>query len=60
MKNQKSLAIGAKVKYYPLLKDKSNFTVHEVRSDCWDLCGEMVVKITGKSGCVSVEHLELA
>ena len=53
------LKIGQKVKYFPLLSNRRKFTEHEVRSQCWDVCGETVVKITGKSGGISIKHLEL-
>lgn len=50
--------LGQKVKYFPLLGDKSNFHVGTIRSEPWDLCGEVVVKVTGKTGGLSVAHLE--
>ena len=49
---------GTKVKYYPITTNKSIFSEHEVISDCWEVCGETVVKISGKSGGVSINHLE--
>lgn len=59
MATAQQLEIGQKVKYFPLLSNKSEFTEHEVRSECWEVCGEQVVKVTGKSGGVSIKHLEL-
>lgn len=53
------LTIGTKVKYFPLLKDKSTFTEHTITYEPWVICGEFVVKLSGKSGAVSVEHLEV-
>lgn len=58
MKN-KSLKLGDKVKYYPILSNKNNFSEHEVISEPWELCGETVVKLSGKSGGISIAHLIL-
>ncbi len=55
---QKLFPIGQKVKYFPLLKVAEYFHVGEVRSEPWEVCGEVVVAITGKAGGLSVEHLE--
>ncbi|CAL9990459.1 hypothetical protein VPHD81_0102 [Vibrio phage D81] len=50
--------IGTKVKYYPIMGlDKFEETI--VRSEPWDVCGETVVKVEGRSGGVSVNHLEV-
>lgn len=57
MKN-KNLKVGDKVKYYPILSNKNNFSEHEIISESWELCGETVVKLSGKSGGISIEHLE--
>ncbi len=53
------IKIGTKVKYYPITPNKAVFTEHEVISECWEVCGETVVKISGKSGGVSINHLEV-
>jgi len=58
--SQSSFKIGTQVKYYPFLGNKNVFTQHEVTSECWDVCGETVVNVSGKSGGVSVNHLEAA
>lgn len=56
----KKMPVGAKVKYFPLLINKSVFTEHEVRSEPWTLGhGEIVIKVSNKSGGVSIDHLEL-
>ncbi|MCG3724814.1 hypothetical protein [Vibrio cincinnatiensis] len=55
---QKRFPIGQKVKYFPLLSVVNCFHIGEVRSEPWEVCGEIVVSITGKSGGLSVEHLE--
>lgn len=52
------IKVGTKVKYYPVLSNKDFFTEHEVISECWQVCDETVVKISGKSGGVSINHLE--
>ncbi len=56
---QKLFPIGQKVKYFPLLNDKSQFHVGVVCGEPWELCGEVVVSVSGKAGGLSVEHLEV-
>ncbi|APF79510.1 hypothetical protein [Vibrio cholerae] len=56
---QKLFPIGQKVKYFPLLNVAEYFHVGEVRSELWEVCGEVVVAITGKASGLSVEHLEV-
>jgi hypothetical protein len=51
--------IGTQVKYFPLIKDTTNFHVGTVRSEPWEVCGEVVVSVSGKAGGLSVEHLEV-
>lgn len=50
--------VGKKVKYYPL-KGIDSFRSSEIRSEPWEVCGEVLIKITGVSGGVSIEHLEI-
>jgi len=51
--------IGQKVKYYSI-KGFDSFTEHEIRSEPWALGhGDIVIKVTGKTGGLCVEHLEL-
>jgi len=52
------IQMGTKVRYYPILSNKDLFTEHEVVSECWEVCGETVVKLSNKSGGVSINHLE--
>lgn len=56
---KKTFPVGAKVKYFPLLRDKSTFHEGEVRSEPWVVCGCVVISVTGKAGGLDVEHLEL-
>jgi len=50
--------IGTSVKYYPILDD-DKYEIGEIRSNVWELGhGELVVKITGRTGCVSISHLD--
>ncbi|AIW22358.1 MULTISPECIES: hypothetical protein [Vibrio] len=56
MAKAQQLTIGTKVKYYPIMGE-SECTEHEVRSEVWQVCGEDVVKISGKAGGVSIDHL---
>lgn len=52
--------VGAKVKYFPIVRDKTEFSEHTVRSEPWALGhGDIVLKISDKAGGYSPEHLEL-
>jgi hypothetical protein len=52
--------IGAKVLYYPLSGFQGEPTEHTIRSGPWALGhGELVVKISGKAGGYSLEHLKV-
>ncbi|SKA56541.1 hypothetical protein [Enterovibrio nigricans] len=55
----KAFPVGSKVKYFPLLRDKSTFHEGEVRSEPWMVCGCVVISVTGKPGGLDVDHLEL-
>lgn len=50
--------VGTKVKYFPIA-GRPEFEKRVVASDPWEMCGETVVKVQGRSGCVSVNHLEV-
>ena len=52
--------VGTPVKYYPLLSNKSNFHEGVIRTEPWMLCGSVVVSVSGKAGCLDIEHLEVA
>lgn len=54
----KDLPGGTPVKYYPI-KGEPEFIEAVTRSEVWDLCGNPVVLIEGKSGGVSCLHLEV-
>ncbi|MCF7495036.1 hypothetical protein L3V35_08240 [Vibrio sp. L5-1] len=54
---KQQVLIGTQVKYFPLIKDKAHFHIGEVRSEPWEVCGELVVNVSGKAGGLSVEHL---
>jgi len=50
--------VGAIMRYTPLLDEPDVFIVGPTESSAWTLgCGEAVVKIEGRAGCVSIEHL---
>jgi hypothetical protein len=55
--------IGAPVVYWPVKKADGTFEgiplYTQILSEPWDLCGQMVVKVAGKSGGVALDHLEL-
>lgn len=47
--------LGDKVRYHPVIGGKHDGKVYECRSDMYALgCGEAVIMLKGKSGCVSV------
>lgn len=55
----KKYPIGTPVKYFPiagLLKFKAT----EIQSEPWEVCGEVVVKVAGQSGGVSINHIQAA
>jgi hypothetical protein len=50
--------VGTKVKYFPIFGEP-NYEQTEIRSEAWALGhGELVIKIEGRSGGVSISHLE--
>lgn len=50
--------VGSRFKYYPI-KGCVAFETTRTRSKAWELGhGETVVNVNGRSGCVSIEHLE--
>lgn len=55
--------IGSPVTYYSIITkggQKIGATETEITSVPWELgCGEIVCKVKGKSGSVSIRHLEL-
>ena len=53
---KRKFPIGKLVKYYPI-KGIDSFKTVEVCSEPWVVGGEVVVKVTGVRGCVSVDHL---
>lgn len=56
----KEFPVGAKVKYYPLIANKKNFLEGAVTSEPWIVCGEVVLKVSGTVGGLSIDHLELS
>lgn len=55
-------AIGTRVRYRSLLDTATRYDIHETetRSEAWALPGgEAVVLIKGKSGGVSLDHIEV-
>ncbi len=56
----KRFPIGTPVRFFPVIcdaRDLENFEDAEVRSEPWAMGGQIVVKITGRAGGVSVQHL---
>ena len=48
---------GTKVKFFPIAGNPE-FEETEIRSEAWELGhGAVVVKVKGRSGCVSVDHI---
>lgn len=58
MAKEHELKTGVKVKYYPVM-GRSDCTEHEVISECWNVCGSTVVKVSGVRGGVCIDHLEV-
>lgn len=51
--------VGQKVKYYPII-GSAVFSEHEIKTEPWELGhGDVVIGVTGKSGGVCIDHLEL-
>lgn len=56
------LKIGQKVIYFEVMGDdgpKSEPIQTKITSECWEVCGSMLVKIDGKSGGVDIQHIQL-
>lgn len=51
-------SMGTPVRFYPVAGEPE-FEIGNIRSECW-LLGhhQPVVKITGRAGCVSIDHIE--
>ena len=56
---ENALPVGRAVRYYPI-DGEQDHVVTAVRSAPWVLGhGCIVIKVTGISGCVAVDHLEV-
>ena len=55
---QSKFPMGTKLKYYPI-KGIDKFKETFVKSEPWDLCGSIVLKVDGVRGGVDIDHLEL-
>lgn len=50
------VAIGTRVRFWPISSRRENFIDSKTRSEAWELgSGDVVVAIEGKSGGVSIE-----
>jgi hypothetical protein len=54
----KTNKVGTKFNYYPI-KGLDKKVPVESRSQAWDMCGSVVVKVTGRTGGVDIDHLEV-
>jgi hypothetical protein len=52
----KTHKVGTKFNYYPILGRSKKEPV-ESRSQAWEMCGSVVVKVTGRTGGVDIDHL---
>jgi hypothetical protein len=52
------IKIGTRVRYYPILPEKF-FRIYSTRSEAWDISGTPCVLLEGKTGGVSLKHLEI-
>lgn len=50
--------IGTPVRFFPIAGDEQ-FEESVIRSEPWMVCGHVSIKITGRTGCVNTEHLQL-
>ena len=56
----KKFPIGTSVRYFAI-KGIGDGKVTKIKSECWALGhGDLVVKVTCKSGGVSIDHIEIA
>jgi len=56
------LKIGQKVIYWDVIGEdgpKSEPFETTIQSECWDVCGSMMVKVDRKSGGVCIDHIQL-
>lgn len=50
--------VGTRVKYHPII-GRPDFVYSTTRSEAWEMCGAVVVKIEGRAGGVDVEAIEV-
>ncbi len=57
---QHEIIIGTPVTYYSVLRGEEKLFPKETKitSEPYDMCGQMCCMVEGKSGCVSIIHLE--
>ncbi|HBN6266155.1 TPA: hypothetical protein L3N15_004136 [Vibrio parahaemolyticus] len=54
----KKFPLGTRVKYYPIM-GLDNYVLTCIRSEPWECCGSIIIKISGRAGAVNVTHLGL-
>lgn len=50
--------VGTRVKYHPII-DEKDFEYTTTRSEAWEMCGQVIVKVEGRAGGVSIEAIEV-
>lgn len=50
--------VGTRVKYHPII-DEPDFVYTNTRSEAWEMCSQVIVKVEGRAGGVSIEALEV-
>ena len=51
--------VGTPVRYHPIRGDMKS-EPSRTRSEAWNICGQACVMIEGRSGGISIEHLEVS
>ncbi|PMS91897.1 hypothetical protein C1T06_22635 [Vibrio parahaemolyticus] len=54
----KKFPLGTRVKYYPVM-GLDNYVLTCIRSEPWEYCGSILIKISGIAGAVNITHLGL-
>lgn len=54
----KKFPLGTRVKYYPIM-GHDNYELTSIRSEPWECCSSILIKISGIAGAVNITHLGL-
>ncbi|MDF0377658.1 hypothetical protein [Methylophilus sp. YYY-1] len=50
--------VGTRVKFHPII-GRPDYIYTTTRSEAWDMCGAVIVKVEGRAGGVDVEAIEM-